>query len=62
MLIQKDFNRFENYVSQPETYKTLFEPRSLWDKMSFHRTMINHQLLNIIVLWLFLSPQTSMAK
>ena len=36
MLIQKDFNRFENYVSQPETYKTLFEPRSLWDKMSFH--------------------------
>ncbi len=36
MLIQKDFTRFDNYVSQPETYKSLFEPRSLWDKMSFH--------------------------
>ena len=36
MLIQKSFNRFEDIVSQPETYKRLFEPRSFWDKMSFH--------------------------
>ena len=36
MLIQKDFTRFHNYVSQPGTYKSLFAPRSLWDKMSFH--------------------------
>ena len=45
MIIDKDFNRFRDYISQPDKYKGLFKPVSLWDKMSFYLDEEKHSII-----------------